>query len=167
MKKKKCLLRWVMVGLLSGWMVTGCGVAPQNSGSSVTSLKLNEFFTASSDGSTEDWLEIYNPTEQEIALEGLQLKDVASGVVWSFPAGSKIAAKGYLQVICDDSGEDMKTNFKLTSKGETIVLQTAEGQEIDAVTYPAQTEDTSWGRSPDGGETWKVTTTPTPGKANE
>jgi hypothetical protein len=150
-----------LVGLLVSLSlcIGGCGGS-----NPATQLKINELFSKSALDGLDDWLEIYNPGDQEVSLDGLQLKDVNGNTVWDFPAGTTIAAGGFLVIVCDDSGTGLRTNFKLTSKGETIILQTKDGQVIDEVTYPAQEADQSWGRETDGSDKWKVFTSPTPNK---
>lgn len=141
------------------WM-SGCGT------SSTNALKINELFSKSSQKGVDDWLEIYNPSEQPVSLKDLQLKDVKANIAWTFPAETTIPAKGFLVVVCDDSGTNGRPNFKLSSKGETIQLQNKSGEIIDKVTYPTQKEDTSWARKQDGSGEWGVSSNPTPGKSN-
>lgn len=59
------------------------------------------------------------------------------------------------------------TAFKLNKEGETLYLFDADGATLlDSVEYGPQTRDTSYTRSVDGGDTWAVSPTPTPGGAN-
>ncbi|TNE47387.1 MAG: lamin tail domain-containing protein [Deltaproteobacteria bacterium] len=139
----------------------GCGGAVEQ-----VNLKLNELSAKHSVKGVADWLEIYNPSEGEVSLKGLQLIDSNSGKVWDFPANAVIPGKGFLQVVCDDSGTEGRANFKLSAEGETLTLQTSEGQVLDTVTYPPQEDDVSWGRSEDGGGEWKSFANPTPGESN-
>lgn len=141
---------------ISFLLTSACG------GEELKALRFNELLAKSE--SQDDWLELYNPTDKSITLTGMRLKD--SSNIWEFPEGSTISANGYLQVICDDSGKNGNTNFKLSSKGETITLSTATGEYIDKITYPAQTVEISWGRVPDGKGAWKALKNPTPGKTN-
>lgn len=144
-----------------GWSAFGLGCG---SSTNVLGLKLNELMAKHSAKGAVDWLEIYNPSEVEVDLTGVQLKD--SNATWTFPAGTTIPGKGYLQVICDDTNQGLRTNFKLSGSGETVVLQTSAGQKIDEVTFPKQADDVSWGRERDGAEKWKSFPVPTPGKSN-
>jgi len=126
-------------------------------------LRLNELLADSA--KKDDWVELYNPSDKDIDLENYQLKD--SGATWKFPAKTMIKAKSFLQVVCDGSNTGGKTNFKLSSKGESVALIDPQGNEIDSVTFPAQTKDVSWGRIPDGNGKWKALNTPTPSAANK
>lgn len=152
--------------LIVWWVISVCWNVGCGGSEPQLLLKINEVFTKSNVPGQTDWLEIYNPSRQEVSLKGIQLKDVKTGTVWSFPDGQSIGPQGYLQVFCDDTGTGLHTNFKLSSKGETIVMQTVQGQEIDKVAYPGQKENTSWGRSTDGGNEWKEFSSPSPGKTN-
>lgn len=57
--------------------------------------------------------------------------------------------------------------FKLDRSGESIGLLDRDGSTvIDTIDFGAQAEDVSYGRSVDGGDTWRYFTAPTPGRAN-
>src|SRR5690606_38128127 len=62
-------------------------------------------------------------------------------------------------------GESLHAPFALKQKGETVVLTDAAGGEVDRVAFGPQTEDRSWGRSPDGGS-WGEIEVPTPDGPN-
>ncbi len=57
---------------------------------------------AEGDGSTPDWIELYNTGGADVDLAGLSLSDdVSAPRRWVFPAGALIPAQGYVRVICD------------------------------------------------------------------
>ena len=56
--------------------------------------------------------------------------------------------------------------FKLSGSGETLTLISPDGTVVDEVEFPALDPDVSYGRSPDGSDSW-TTMTPTPEAANE
>ncbi|MBE3096092.1 MAG: lamin tail domain-containing protein [Planctomycetes bacterium] len=128
------------------------------------------------DYSSPDWIEIYNPTDAAAALDGFYLTDdLDAPQQWAFPAGTTLAAGGYLVVFA--SGDDIRdprldergylhTNFKLNdSGGEDVALVGAGGMVVSAFTdYPAQIEDTSYGLGADGQP--RFFTAPTPGWDN-
>jgi len=103
-------------------------------------------------GNRPDWIEIHNPTDSTVSLDGWELKD--SSTEWPFPTGTTITPGGRLVVFADD--EDTTdpagyhhTNFKLTSGGEYLALLNADGQAVHAYdpNYPEQIADVSYGLS--------------------
>src|SRR5690606_14833234 len=60
----------------------------------------------------------------------------------------------------------LHTNFAIGAEGETIVLTRPDGVTADLVPPVAIPRDISYGRGPDGGETFAFFATPTPGAAN-
>jgi CotH protein/lamin tail-like protein/VCBS repeat protein len=125
-------------------------------------LAINEFMASNStiaDGSGEfdDWIEIYNPTENPIDMAGLYLTDDLSNTTkWPFPAATTIPAFGFLVVWADEDSVTqggLHTNFRLRAAGEEIgIFDTlANGNvAIEVVRYGVQTTDVSSGRRPDG-----------------
>ncbi|MEN6578880.1 MAG: PEP/pyruvate-binding domain-containing protein [Phycisphaerales bacterium] len=60
------------------------------------------------------------------------------------------------------------TSFRLSKDGESIGLFGADGAtRIDVVQFGPQVSDVSFGRSPDGGNTWQSFPAPTPGRPND
>jgi spore coat protein CotH len=121
-------------------------------------------------GAYEDWVELYNPGTESVDLSGMYMTDdLTDPVQWQFPAGMTIDAGGYLVVWADkdtDQG-DAHAAFKLSTNGETIALYNTDGATlIDSIEFGVQTTDVSYGRYPDGTESWGSMATPTPGAAN-
>ncbi len=159
------------------------GFDPGTSGGCVQALDviINEFLTVNDtsvldeDGDNEDWIELYNPNDFAVDLEGWSLTDSDDNPrEWVFPAVS-IPADGYLVVFASDknrrpeNGGELHTNFKLTSNGEYLALFTAEEPPRAATAFlpgfPPQEDDISYGRLP-GLDEYGVLGTPTPGAAN-
>lgn len=119
-----------------------------------------------------DWIEIHNPDGAALDLSGYGLSDDPANLTkWTFPSGTVLPAHGYL-VVCasnrnlagPDSSGYLHAGFALNAAAESVVLSTPGGAAvIDSVTFPAQDEDLSYGRTPDG--TWTFIE-PTPGVAN-
>ena len=98
-----------------------------------------------------DWIELYNPTEQDVELEGWFLTDDAAALdKWSFPAAS-LPAKGTLLVFASGRGRgsasELHTNFKLTVEGEYLGLVRPDGSIAHEYgpEYPPQRGDVSYG----------------------
>lgn len=132
----------------------------------------NNTIIADEMGQYEDWVEIYNDGESAVDLSGMYLTDSpAEPKMWQLPAGTTIAAKGYLLVWCDDDPTDgpLHATFKLTTNGEGVGLfhDDAHGNVlIDYASFPAIGVDVSYGRYPDGAENLGYMTTVTPAAAN-
>ncbi|MCC5876456.1 MAG: CotH kinase family protein [Candidatus Sumerlaeia bacterium] len=137
---------------------------------------INEFVAsngstlADEDGDQPDWIELYNPGEETFSLEGWFLSDDEDDpLMWAFPAVS-LEPGAFLVVFA--SGKDrtegiyLHTNFAISSSGEPLLLSNPEGDLIDFVEPVELPRDVSYGRQPDGGETWGFFENPTPGAAN-
>ncbi len=113
-----------------------------------------------------DWIELYNKSDAEIQLDGFGLSDSKKKIKWHFPPNTKIASKGYLLVWADDknSTTSLHTNFKLSSKGDSVVLFDQNGKIIDFVDFDKQDTDKSLSRKEDNGF---EKTEPTPGAKNK
>lgn len=120
---------------------------------------LNELLADNETGSTdeagerEDWLELFNTTNQTLSLAGLHLSDKPSAPdKWTFPAGAFIPAGGYLIVWLDEdlSQGPYHANFKLSATGETILLSGDNLTIFDQVVVGGQQPDISYGRYPNG-----------------
>lgn len=113
----------------------------------------NETIVTDEAGDYEDWIELYNNTDENIDLEDFHLSDNAGNPEkWTFPAVS-IAPGDYLILWADgDSLADggLHTNFKLSAGGEVLTLSDAGGQLIDQVDFPEQYDDITFGRYENG-----------------
>jgi len=121
-------------------------------------------------GEYDDWLEIYNPTSESIALSGMYLSDRSDSLVkWQFPDGTNIEPGEFLLIWCDEDQEqgNFHTNFALSAGGEFIVLTASDGiTVIDSISFGSQATDASYGRFPDAGDNWQFYSQPTPGYSN-
>jgi spore coat protein CotH len=139
-------------------------------------LYLNELMAINSNtlkdeaGETDDWLELYNAGPVDIDLGGMYLSDIIdNSTSYLFPGGTAIPAGGYLTLWADGDGSGGHLNFKLAGEGEYVGLFDSQSNyyaPVDAVYFPPQTKDVSWGRFSDGGDEWHAMDTPTPGKPN-
>ncbi|PSJ74075.1 hypothetical protein C7N43_25940, partial [Sphingobacteriales bacterium UPWRP_1] len=107
-------------------------------------------------------------------ISGWYLSDKLSNPTkWPFPAGTTIAANGFLRVWASgrnsSGGGNYHTNFKITQTqaSEDVVLANASGTVVDynPIDVPNQS-DHSWGRSPNGSANWRIFTTVTPNASN-
>ena len=106
------------------------------------------------DGQSSDWIEIHNPAETAVNLEGRYLTDDADDLTkWELPALT-LSSGGFLIVFAsgkdrDDPGAELHTNFKLSGAGEFLALVEPDGVTIayGYDEYPQQFGGISYGRA--------------------
>lgn len=145
---------------------------------SAQSLIINEVMSTNtstifdSDGESNDWIELYNNTSENINLKGYFLSDKTGNPdKWKFP-NVNIPSGSYLLVWASgkdkvfDNGE-IHTNFKINASGEDVILVDSDGSTIinqcQATRLPP---DVSVGRKPNHGLDWYFFDKATPSKAN-
>lgn len=121
-------------------------------------------------GEFPDWIELYNSSENEVNLGNMYFSDNKDNLTkWKIPENIKIAGHGFSLFFADNDVEQgpNHTNFKLAGAGEIVVLIDTDGKTIiDSLSYGIQTNDVSYGRFPDGSDTFNFFDTPTPGQKN-
>ncbi len=117
----------------------------------------------------DGWVELYNASETSVSLTGLYLSDDAANLMkWRMPLSAGVVpAKGY-KVIWLGSNDIAGQNapFDLDVDGGFVHLSDENGNLILSQYYPASKERVSYARTSDGGDTWGLTGTPTPGASN-
>ena len=126
------IIHWVLALFCFYPCVLWCGPVINEVQSSNTSLP-------DTHGQLIDWVEIYNPDSASFDLSGHYLSDSASNrIKFTFPAGTTLAAGGYLIVWCGSTtdfaisgtypaGQLRATGFAIKSGGEPIVLTAPDG----------------------------------------
>ena len=100
----------------------------------------------------DDWIELYNTSASNISTGGLYLSDDLNNLIkWPMP-DVVIPADDYLIIWADEDSQQsgLHANFKLSSSGEELSLSYLDSTIIDSITYPYQSIDVSYGRSPNG-----------------
>ncbi len=116
------------------------------------------------------WVELYNPTDQTVSLQGCYVSDDPSNLMkhrLTSRAGV-VPAKGY-QVLWFDHHSKWalsQIDDKLDYDGGAIYISNENGTLICSQTYPEAVTRTSYARTTDGGTEWGITAMPTPGKSN-
>ena len=137
-------------------------------------LVINEFMAnnasslADSTGAYPDWIELYNPTDGEIELDGWTMSDDIAQRDQHALRGLTIDARGWLLLFADDDEEqgDEHLGFSLSGDGEEIGLYSPDGRVVDELEYGEIPVDQSAARVLDGGNDWEITDDPTPGSSN-
>ena len=147
----------------------GSGAAPY---AGPTHLRINELVPDNDGtlvdevGQADDWLELYNPGPEPIALSGFTLT-VGGTAPQPLPAESLPGGKAI--VLWADNSRSQGTHhlgFKLAAKGGTIVLRAPDSTVLDEVSYPSMATNEAWARLPDGTGPFERCRYTTPARAN-
>jgi hypothetical protein len=117
---------------------------------------INELAADATDGEgnkIDDWIELYNNTNDIISLDGFWLSDDYDTVSkFCFPVNSAIKPGGYLIVWADkkEKKNNLHAPFKLSKEGEEIILFHEEFQTIDSISFGRQIKDYTYARYPNG-----------------
>ncbi len=125
----------------------------------------NASFIKDESGEYDDWIELYNTSDQAISCFGLYLSDnPANKLKWAFPDTS-IPAKSYLIVWADEDGKDpgLHANFKLSKSGESLALYNQDSSVIDEQLFPSIPDNFSYAFCP---SSWMVSSDPSFAKEN-
>jgi len=140
----------------------------------LTTVLINEFMASNAaalvldDGSSPDWIELFNPSEDTIDLQGYFITDDL-GDPSKFELGPiTIAPMGFALLYADGSPDQgvEHLSFKLSKKGEELGLFDPDGDALTQLEYGEQATDQSAARIPDGTSNWQITTHPTPNEGN-
>ncbi len=119
----------------------------------------------------DDWVEIMNTGSKTVDISGWHLSDrVNKPEKFTFPAGTKLKGGECVLVYCTDRDEPVKSGgayyapFKLSQKGETVLLSDADGNQADLLALPVQYAGVSYGVAADGAVGYLELSTP--GKKN-
>src|SRR5262249_4916810 len=109
------------------------------------SVLINELLAHTEDPTQLDFVELYNHSDQTNDLSGCILTDHADVNRFVIPPGTFVGPGGFI------SFDSSQLGFGLSAAGQTIYLIHPDGSRIlDAVQYEAQADAVSFGRWPDG-----------------
>ena len=120
---------------------------------------------------SDDWVEIYNASNQAVDLSGFGLSDnAAKPRKWQFPSGTVIQPGAYLGVYADRKGSvgdgNLHADFRLgATGGYSVTLADPQGGIFDRLFVPQQYQNISFGR-PETLSGVRYFTAPSPGSAN-
>ena len=94
-----------------------------------------------------EWVELYNPTPEDIDLTGWTLKTTHGRIGSVFLSGT-IEAKGYRVF--------GRGSQWLDNEDDSVILRDKEGEKIDEVAFTdTKNDDRTWQRYPNGEESWR------------
>ena len=150
------------------YITTGAAPIRINEVSANNSIYVNEY------AKRDDWIELYNTTDEDIDIAGMYLSDKADQPAkYQITGGDGIStivpAHGTLVIWASkrEQVSQLHAPFKLENTDEgAVVIQAADGSWADALCYSIQGDKQSYGRYPDGGNKSYLMNIPTIGKSN-
>ncbi|MCB0841336.1 MAG: lamin tail domain-containing protein, partial [Bacteroidetes bacterium] len=148
----------------------------------VNNIFINEFMASNTvtiadpAGSYDDWIELYNAGSDPVDVGGLYITDdltdpTAYRIPATDPSLTTIPPNGFLLLWADSEMAQgvLHVDIKLSAGGEQIGLVQLNGDSIhfiDSLTFGPQMDDTSSGRTVDGGPLFTTFPVPTPNATN-
>ncbi len=111
---------------------------------------------------SDDWIELYNPTDTPVDIGGWYLSDRAEDLTrYQLPPGMVVASNGYL-VLTENlhfhTNRQAETGFGLNKAGDELFLACLPGgatnRVVDSVRFKGQLNGIALGRSPDADAYW-------------
>ena len=133
---------------------------------------VNEFLASSETccgtelfGSGEDFVELYNHGSEPVNIYGWGFSDTDGTVATTAPDTVIQPGKFLVLWFTGDANGFPEIDSKLSSDGETIYAADSSGTAVFSLDFGVQDEDVSYGRYPDGSDSWQQMN-PTPGVTN-
>lgn len=129
----------------------------------------NESFLKASNSTYNDFIELYNNSDNDITLSGLYITDNVKKLTKAALPSVTVKARSFLTVICSSTDTNIpsgynRVDFSLSAIGETVYI--TDGKKIlDTMVIPTLGDDESYGR-PAGTDKYAYLTQATPNKLN-
>lgn len=121
-------------------------------------IRINELFPNPKEGGEKgEFIELRNLGDAAADISGFVLRDASKSGKYVLPAGSVIAANGYLAISRTESG------LSLNNTDETVSLFDPSGNPVDSASYGSTKEEASYGHD---GSSFRWSRYLTPGAAN-
>ena len=123
-------------------------------------------------GDADDWIELYNNSDQPIFLENMYLTDDPENLQkWELSGNALLEPNNFKLIWADETPEQgsLHTNFRLNSGGEFLALtQELNGvlYILDSLSFPPISRNTTYGRVTDGAVTFVNFGNPSPAASN-
>ena len=126
------------------------------------SPKTIDFDGSGEANSDDEYIELYNASDEDIDLGGWWLDDQEAGTdPYQIDEGTVITPDGFLLFFRKDTG------IALNNGGDSARLILPDGiTEVDRMDYDHSDDDTPWSRTVDGAGVWTETYAPSPGSPN-
>ncbi|MEO6035064.1 MAG: lamin tail domain-containing protein, partial [Verrucomicrobiota bacterium] len=137
----------------------------------INEVLANNQTVAETDGTTPDWVELFNESDGTLDLSGLSLTDdVTNPRRYVFTSNTLLGAKSHFRIRFDPNQPASATNagFGLKATGDSVYLfnsPASGGALLDYITFGLQAADFSIGRNPSGSTNWSLCL-PTPNASN-
>ncbi len=136
-------------------------------------LASNQSILADEAGEFDDWVEVYNGSDEVVNLSGFYISDNAANpqkwqIPGDYPPATTIQPGGFLLFWLDDEPQEGPTHlpFKINAAGEDLLISAPDGTLLDLISFGQQAADISLSRLPDGTGDWIICPSPTPGASN-
>jgi len=123
---------------------------------------------------TEDWVELYNMSNEAVDISGYYLSDKTDNPLkFQIPEGTILNSNDHIIFWCSGRGEyfngEYHTNFKLTqtTNADDLVLSNAAGNIIEIIEMELTLVEHSRCRTTDGAEEWRICASPTLESSND
>ena len=135
-------------------------------------IVINEVMLSNSDvyadnfNEYDDWMELYNPNNFKVDISGCKI--AKGSYEWTIPNGIYIEADSYLIFWNDNQTYQGQNhlNFKLQNIEDIVYFKSPSNETIDSLHYYPTNQNQSYGRFPNGSNTYKIFETPTPNAYN-